>query len=532
LLYYVEGVSSPVVQPVCLTVSGDPGPDTTGAWVTPDTIFLNVPWGQTTPEVRCTFLGHWDDTSSYVAFGGDITTPLEPSGPATNVDVCVSIDPALAAGATLYIDEVTYIVSEVDTAVLTIWLEIDKPPRVHPDDVFLTVQEGSGDTTVTCGWLTIENAPTGYSGSVLNSSPWLTLLDTEGTIPDTVCVSVDPGGLAVGDYADTVVFEADNALIPATWVIHLEVVDTIIDPPVDSASAAPASFSYTVEANAEISLSGCTYLSSTNAPADYFAEVLGGGLFTALLDSVGMTNDTVCFSIEHSGLAEGFYCDTLLFYVNGVDDPAVAEICLTVEDSGGGGAETAALSPTSLEFFLPVGPLDSIAGGAYLTSSNDPAGFTAQLVFDSTQSFTSVLTPSGTTDDSVRVAVSSDGLSAGVYYDSVAISVDGVGDILILPVILHVEPSSAKLSQNVPNPFNPETRISFSLSTASEVRLEVFNVIGQRVTTLIHGGYPAGEHQVVWRGTDDRGNQVASGIYLYRLSTPREVETRKMVLMK
>ncbi|MCK4627109.1 MAG: T9SS type A sorting domain-containing protein [Phycisphaerae bacterium] len=80
---------------------------------------------------------------------------------------------------------------------------------------------------------------------------------------------------------------------------------------------------------------------------------------------------------------------------------------------------------------------------------------------------------------------------------------------------------------NYPNPFNPATEISFTLPRAAEVRLEVFNVMGQKVTTLIDKQMNAGEHTCVWDGSD-----VASGVYFYRLETPDFVDTRKMVLMK
>ncbi|MCK4626413.1 MAG: FG-GAP repeat protein [Phycisphaerae bacterium] len=80
---------------------------------------------------------------------------------------------------------------------------------------------------------------------------------------------------------------------------------------------------------------------------------------------------------------------------------------------------------------------------------------------------------------------------------------------------------------NYPNPFNPATEIAFTLPRAAEVKLEVFNVMGQKVTTLIDKQMNAGEHTCVWDGSD-----VASGVYFYRLETPDFVDTKKMVLMK
>ncbi|UCD95339.1 MAG: T9SS type A sorting domain-containing protein [Candidatus Zixiibacteriota bacterium] len=80
---------------------------------------------------------------------------------------------------------------------------------------------------------------------------------------------------------------------------------------------------------------------------------------------------------------------------------------------------------------------------------------------------------------------------------------------------------------NSPNPFNPMTRISFGLPQASDVRLEIYNIIGRRVATLVSGRLEAGPHTVIWDGT---GN--ASGIYFCRLKADRLVETMKMILIK
>ena len=83
------------------------------------------------------------------------------------------------------------------------------------------------------------------------------------------------------------------------------------------------------------------------------------------------------------------------------------------------------------------------------------------------------------------------------------------------------------LLQNYPNPFNPTTEIGFALPTASDVRLDVFNTLGQTVATLVDGPLEAGEHTLLW----DASN-MASGVYFYRLTTGAFAETKKMVLLK
>ncbi|MBI5266760.1 MAG: T9SS type A sorting domain-containing protein [candidate division Zixibacteria bacterium] len=93
-------------------------------------------------------------------------------------------------------------------------------------------------------------------------------------------------------------------------------------------------------------------------------------------------------------------------------------------------------------------------------------------------------------------------------------------------------PDKFSLEQNYPNPFNPETQIRFALPGPANVRLTIYNLLGEEVVTLAEGAYPAGTQTVVWRGIDRNGQSVASGVYLYRLEADASVLTRKMMLVK
>ncbi|MBK7092287.1 MAG: T9SS type A sorting domain-containing protein [bacterium] len=95
-----------------------------------------------------------------------------------------------------------------------------------------------------------------------------------------------------------------------------------------------------------------------------------------------------------------------------------------------------------------------------------------------------------------------------------------------------VLPEAFSISQNNPNPFNPTTSIDFALPTAAKTKIEVFNILGQKVKTLVDEYLTAGNKRVDWDGTDDRGSAVASGIYLYRMTANDFTETKKMMLMK
>ncbi|MDH5628485.1 MAG: T9SS type A sorting domain-containing protein, partial [Candidatus Krumholzibacteria bacterium] len=83
-----------------------------------------------------------------------------------------------------------------------------------------------------------------------------------------------------------------------------------------------------------------------------------------------------------------------------------------------------------------------------------------------------------------------------------------------------------------PNPFNPSTSIRYSLASRQPVRIDIFDVTGARVTTLVDGDRPAGVHRVTWSGRDGRGEPVASGIYLIRMTTEADSFVRKAVLLK
>jgi hypothetical protein len=94
-------------------------------------------------------------------------------------------------------------------------------------------------------------------------------------------------------------------------------------------------------------------------------------------------------------------------------------------------------------------------------------------------------------------------------------------------------PASFKLQQNYPNPFNPATQIPFSLARGGRVDMEIYNLLGERVSTLKAGALPAGEHSVAWDGTIGAGQSAPSGSYFYQMKVDgKPVGTRKMVMVK
>ncbi len=126
----------------------------------------------------------------------------------------------------------------------------------------------------------------------------------------------------------------------------------------------------------------------------------------------------------------------------------------------------------------------------------------------------------------IRFRLSSDGFvnSWGWWVDDVRVEADATD-----------APSAAgrvALDQNAPNPFNPNTTIAFSLPRRGPVKLQVFDVRGRLVRTLVDEVRAPGRHSVVWDGTDDAGVGAASGVYLYRLTAAGEMRQNKMTLVK
>ncbi|MBN2460731.1 MAG: T9SS type A sorting domain-containing protein [Candidatus Cloacimonetes bacterium] len=128
------------------------------------------------------------------------------------------------------------------------------------------------------------------------------------------------------------------------------------------------------------------------------------------------------------------------------------------------------------------------------------------------------------------------GLNPGLYEAFLNIETD-IGQKINLPVTLEVIPQIPEnrihiLYQNNPNPFNPETTINFELLRDAAVKLDIYNLRGQHVFRLGDENLPRGHHHYIWNGNDKSGNNVSSGIYLYRLKTGRQESIRKMLYIK
>ncbi len=121
----------------------------------------------------------------------------------------------------------------------------------------------------------------------------------------------------------------------------------------------------------------------------------------------------------------------------------------------------------------------------------------------------------------------------GVAYTYVLAAVKENGDeARSIPMVVATAPLNFELEPNMPNPFNPSTRIAFTLPESEHAILRVYDVRGARVATVVDSRLRAGRHLVEWGGVDDAGTPVASGTYFYTLAAGKRTVSRKMVLVK
>lgn len=141
--------------------------------------------------------------------------------------------------------------------------------------------------------------------------------------------------------------------------------------------------------------------------------------------------------------------------------------------------------------------------------------------------------------DTIMLTIDPDGLENGDY--TADISITDNRDVTVIPVTLSITFTDADsdlipvtaLMGNHPNPFNPTTTISFSISENSNVGVSIYSIKGQKVRQLVSNQLSAGQHSTVWNGNDDSGEPVSSGVYFYKLNVNgKTAATKKMLLLK
>jgi endo-1,4-beta-xylanase len=187
----------------------------------------------------------------------------------------------------------------------------------------------------------------------------------------------------------------------------------------------------------------------------------------------------------------------------------------------------------------PVGTSGEPRNAILVWRSSTPAtSYHLQVAADS--AFTSLIVDTGVADTVLQVSP----LDANTtyYWRVSAVNANGeslpstpaiftTGDLVGVSDDVAQIPDEFRLFQNHPNPFNPTTLIRYDLPRLSSVRLTIYNMLGEKIRTVVDATHAAGEHTVVWDAKDDHGMSVSTGVYLYRLETGTSVLTRKMMLM-
>ena len=183
-------------------------------------------------------------------------------------------------------------------------------------------------------------------------------------------------------------------------------------------------------------------------------------------------------------------------------------------------------------------------GGTTITSSGDIDIFVAKI--DSNGNWQWTINAGGSSADfgfGISIDVNGNSYITGSFggiatFGGTTITSSGFTDIFVaklnstLSAENEISPTEIQLS-NYPNPFNPSTKIHYSIKEKSNVRIDVCNIKGQLVKSLINGQQGAGDHSVIWNSKDDNGNKVSSGIYFYKLNVNGEEKAvRKCILLK
>ncbi len=328
---------------------------------------------------------------------------------------------------------------------------------VSPKTLHFEVDLGSEYLVFPSATATINssNAPASYTATVTENNPLFAyVVDSTGVTDDSVTISVDPYAAPVGTYGNTVQFLVDGCLEPVELTVYLTVSDSGNTPPM--ATINPSTMDFSAPAYSEILLYGSALLWSSNAPATFAGEVLDGGSgFTTLVDSFGVTNDSVTIAIDPSLMpGPGFYVDKVVYYVDSVLDPVMLNVYLTLSDTGAVPDSAWIVHDSSQYFHMIEGSSAVLQGCFHVISSNAPANFFIEPV--GTPTFATLLDSGGTTNSLICFEVSGQTLPVGDYIDTVQAWVDGVvNNPVMTEIYLAVGPDTGSETATVwPTSFN------------------------------------------------------------------------------
>jgi hypothetical protein len=377
LVYHVSGTMAHVWQPVCLEIKPAGSAGDTG-WVIPDTLFftfdeLYMPAYLPADSV---WLGSSNGPAPYIAevpLANPLFTIVADSVGITNDWVEILVNPSVVPVGThrnivrFHIDsvavpvelilEMTIVPADSSDTLESAW--------AIPDHLYFEAELGQEALLSGSVLLQSSNAPAAWTGEVLCCGANVTtLLDTTGVTNDSARIVVDPTlTTGIGIYVDTVSFSVDSVpnLVPV--FVTLEITDSLPTDTtlVDSAWVEPTLLSALVLAGSPDTVLRYAHLNSSNAPAVYSGFVLGFPSIASLPDSVGTTPDSVRVVFDATGLDVGTYSDSIVFDVQGVTDPVLLFVQLTVHSMDSMAQRSVTVYPnpfnpvTTIEFALRAG---------------------------------------------------------------------------------------------------------------------------------------------------------------------------------
>jgi thermitase len=532
--FHVAGVSGAIALTVCVNVVAS---DTSaGAWIFPASRYFQATVGTDETQYGSVMLWSSNAPAAFTAEttpGAQFTTVLTPSG-TTNDSVSVSVNPGNMTEPGTYFDTVLCHVEGVQDPV-EIQIQLDIIPFyetawvVRDTGAYIVVVEGA--TTPVTGWLGVNstNAPANYTVEFLHSAVFSSLPTTEGTTNDNFYFEVDPTGFAAGVYFDTLLIYVDGVYNNPVGGIVTLIVQQSGSSTGDTLSLTPDFVEFTVAEGSTTPVTVSSWLSSPGPSIDFIGWMdTVSTLWMTLVDHEGTTDDSVSVIVNPTGFTAGSYYGHAYFSSPDADNTVHLLIKMNV-DTVGGDPDGAWATPNQFFVNAPQGSTTPIEQTVELYSSNAPAGYIGYCMNASGLDFVSLPDSAGMTDDVVTIVADPTGLAMGSHADTVLFWVNGIDDPVLVVVNLAIggADSASVWLQNFPNPFNPVTEISFSLPVAAKVTIDIYNVLGQRVTTLVDRSLPAGEHSATWDGS-----AASSGVYFYRITAGEFTATKKMMLVK
>ena len=274
------------------------------------------------------------------------------------------------------------------------------------------------------------------------------------------------------------------------------------------------------------------YLNGSSVGLTYQVEVSTTGIFTGVPTYVGLANTSYLLS----GLTEGSSVYWRVRSYNGVSPSSWSASeyfvvynssapLMPITGSPAGGVIINTNSPT-ISWILPA---QNNSLTYQLEISDNPAMENSLQLTDLNNSFVNVNNLNNNSNYYWRVRSKSEGGTYSSYSNIASFStIDNVTNVEDISIV----PDNYYMSQNYPNPFNPTTNIKFGLPNAGNVKIVIYNMLGQEIKTLINQTLNAGTYNLMWNGENEFGIKVTSGAYLYRISTNNFTDTKKLLLIK